>query len=98
LQEGGHHCSLWWRSVCRIREGLGEGFGSWFDDNIRRVVGDGRNTLFWHDNWVGEIPLRFKFSRLFDLAVKKECSVEEMRTSGWTVGGRGWEWRGRRIV
>jgi len=50
----------------------------WFDDNIRRVIGDGRNTLFWHDNWVGDTPLRVKFPRLFDLAVSKEYSVEDM--------------------
>jgi hypothetical protein len=68
--------------MCRIREGLDESVGRWFDVNIRRVVGVGRHTLFWHENWVGEIPLRVKFPRLFDLAVSKECSVEEM----WRLG------------
>ena len=63
----GSHCSSWWRVLGRIREGVGEGDGRWFDENIRRVVGDGTNTLFWHDNWVGGIPLRLKFPRLFDL-------------------------------
>lgn len=29
-----------------IREGEGMGAGSWFDDNIRRVVGNGCNTFF----------------------------------------------------
>jgi len=29
------------------------------------------------------MPLNLKFSRLFDLAVFKECSVEEMSTLGW---------------
>jgi hypothetical protein len=27
--------------VCLIRSGVGEGVGNWFDDNTRRVVGDG---------------------------------------------------------
>jgi hypothetical protein len=80
--EGGRHVSSWWRSVCRVREGLGESVGRWFDDNIRRVVGDGRNAFFWHDNWVGDIPLRCKFPRLFDLAVRKKCFVEEMSRVG----------------
>jgi len=31
--------------LCRLREGLGEGVGNWFEDNIRRVVGDGRDTF-----------------------------------------------------
>lgn len=49
LKEGGKHSSAWWRSLCRVREGIGKGVGNWFDSNIRRVVGDGKNTLFWHD-------------------------------------------------
>jgi hypothetical protein len=35
--------------MCRIREGVGGGVGNWFEDNIRRVVRDGRETLFWYD-------------------------------------------------
>jgi len=63
-------------------------------------VGDGRDTLFWHDIWVGDIPLRLKFPRLFDLAVNKECTVEEMDRLGWEVevGGRAWEWRRRLLA
>jgi hypothetical protein len=57
---------------------LVEGVGRWFDDNNRRVIGEGRNTLFWYDNWVGDTPLRFKFPRLFYLTVSKECSMEDM--------------------
>jgi len=52
--------------------------GNWFDENTRRVVGDGHNTLFWFGNWVGERPLCLQFPRLFNLAVNRECSVEEM--------------------
>jgi len=50
LTEGGRHSSLWWRTACNVCGGVGVGVGSWFDDNLRRVVGDGRNTLFWYDN------------------------------------------------
>lgn len=45
VEGGGSHCSAWCRSVCWVHEGL----GNWFEDNIRRVVGDGRDALFWHD-------------------------------------------------
>jgi len=65
---------------------VGEAGWRWFDENIRRVVGDGRNTLFWYDNQVGEISLRLKFPCLFDL-------VDEMWRLGGTDGGRGWVWR-----
>lgn len=83
---GGSHSSPWCRMLCRVREGVGEGVGRWFDNNIQRVLGDGRNTLFWHDMWVGDIPLCDKFPRLFDLAVDKEGSVEEMSRLGWEEG------------
>jgi hypothetical protein len=95
IKEGDRRSSNWWRMVCRVRDGIGEGVGSWFEDNLRRVVGNCRNTLFWFDCWVGDMPLRLKYHRLFDLAVRKECSVEEMWRLGWSDGGRAWVWRRR---
>jgi len=56
----------------RLASPLGEGIGSWFEGNICRVVGEGMDTLFWYDIWVGDIPLRHKFPRIFDLSVNKE--------------------------
>ena len=61
---------------------MGEGVGKWFEENIRRVVGNGRDTLFWYDRWLGDVSLRVKFSRLFDLAVEKESSVEDLWRRG----------------
>jgi len=98
LQEDGNQSSLWWRMVCRVREGVGEGVGHWFDDNVRWVVGDGRGTLFWYDNWIGEIPLRLKFQRLFDLSVSKESTVEKMARLGWEEDGLAWVWRRRLLA
>jgi len=77
----------WWTMVFRLREGIGEGVGNWFEENIRRVVRDGRDTLFWYDRSIGDLPLRLKFPRLFDLAVEKECSVGEMEGRGWGIDG-----------
>ena len=95
LKEGGRHGSLWWRTLCDVRGGVGEGVGNWFEGNIRRLVGDSCNTLFWFDHWVGNTPLHFKFPRHFDLAVNKECTVEDMARVGWGDGGRAWVWRRR---
>jgi len=78
LKEGGRLGSSWWRMLCNVRGGVGEGVGNWFEGNIRRVVGDGLSTLFWFDHWVGDSPLQFTFPRLFDLAINKECTVAEM--------------------
>jgi hypothetical protein len=61
-------------------------------------VGDGRNTFFWLDHWVGDSPLRFKFPRLFDLALNKECSVEEMVRIELGEGGEAHLWRRRLLA
>jgi len=74
------------------------GVGRWFDDNVRRVIGDGRDTLFWYDTWVGKLPLSVRYPRLFDLAVVKECTVEEMWRLGWGEGGEAWVWRRRLLA
>jgi len=58
-------------------------------------VGDGSRTLFWYDRWVGNVPLCTRFSRLFDLATNKLCTVVDMCGFGWEVGGEAWSWRRR---
>jgi len=47
---------------------------------------------------VAEIPLKIKFPRLFELAVNKECRVEEMWSMGWGDGGEAWVWRRRLLA
>jgi len=49
--------------------------------------GSGSNTFFLTNNWVGGIPLRDRFSRLFDLAADRGVTVEEMSRRGWEDGG-----------
>lgn len=70
-----------------IRCCVGLGVEGWFDDNVRRVVGGGRSTYFWLDNWVGGAPLKVQFPHLFYLTQDKETSVSEMEERGWAVGG-----------
>jgi len=65
------------------REGReGAAVGRWFDNNIRWVVGNGRKTFFWTDNWLGGVPLNLQFIRLYELSVNKDCLVEEMARMG----------------
>lgn len=44
--------SSWWREVGRIRDGRGVEGESWFEENVRRKVGDDFDTLFWTNKWV----------------------------------------------
>lgn len=95
LCAGGRRDSYWWREVAKIRDG-GEGFGGgWFRGSVVKKVGDGRNTLFWLDPWVGGVPLSVRFRRLFDLSVNKSISVSDMSLLGWDDGGEAWKWRRR---
>jgi len=95
IKEGGNNASLWWRMICHVREGIGLGVGNWFEDNTRRVVGNGKNIFFWTDNCLGGVPLKLQFSRLYELSVHKECSVEDMARLRWEEGGNAWGWRRR---
>lgn len=100
LKDGGRTSSVWWMGMVGIHDGIGIGVGNWFDENISKIVGDGRSTFFRMDNWIGEVPLCVRFSRLFDLAKNQTCSVAEMQQFGWDEGRRsGGECflRGRRI-
>jgi len=47
------------------------------------------------DKWFDGVPLKLQFSRLYELSVHKECTVEEMARLGWEEGGNAWGWRRR---
>ncbi|MCH91003.1 70 kDa peptidyl-prolyl isomerase, partial [Trifolium medium] len=53
FERGGRNVSSWWREIVRICDGVvGQG-GGWFGDCVRKKVGDGLDTFFWTDPWVG---------------------------------------------
>jgi hypothetical protein len=67
--------------------------GEWFQENVTRKVGDGVDTCFWHDPWLGGVSLSVRFSRLFELADDRSCTVLLMSTLGWEEGRAAWRWR-----
>jgi len=95
LEVGGRSASSWWREIAKIREGVGELDGGWVAERVSKVLGDGTNTYFWLDKWVGDVPLCRRFARLFDLSINKYSTVAEMCQLGWEVGGEAWSWRRR---
>lgn len=94
LREGGRDSSVWWRMLSDIQCGVGLGVESWFEDNIRRVVGGGSSTYFW----VGGAPLKVQFPHMFDPTQDKGATVREMEEKGWAVGGGAWVWRRRLLA
>jgi hypothetical protein len=93
LMAGGRLGSAWWREIVRFRDGVGGIRDDWFGECVMRKVGDGTDTLFWSDRWLGGIPLCEWFGRLFDLAAIKTYTVSEMFSLGWETGGEAWVWR-----
>jgi hypothetical protein len=83
LEDGGRSGSLWWKEVVKIRDGTVGGGEGWFSSCVARRVGDGEDTLFWHDRWCDDIPLKVRFGRLFDLALNKSITVKDMFEHGW---------------
>jgi hypothetical protein len=57
LEDGSRSCSSWWREVVRIRDGGGGVGGGWFEECVRKKVGDETDMLFWFDRWLGSVPL-----------------------------------------
>ena len=62
---------------------MGENDGGWFAERVSKVLGDGKNTYFWLDRWVREVPLCRRFARLFDLTTNKLSTVADIYHRGW---------------
>lgn len=75
--------SRWWKDLGKV--GVCQDKGEWFSGNVQRVVGDGKLVSFWDECWVGDVKLKQKFKRLFELSEQRDS----------VVGGVG-EWEGER--
>lgn len=58
--------------VSRLND-LGVNFNYTFDI----CLGDGKKTMFWLDDWMGNGTLAIKFPHLFELDKRKSCFVTE---------------------
>jgi len=47
---------------------------------------NGESTLFWEDVWLGEIPLRLEFPKLFQFCSKQGTTISEFWENGeWNI-------------
>ena len=44
---------------------------------VRKKVGNGKDSLFWEDNWLNEKVLKHQFPRLFVLESSKQITVSD---------------------
>jgi hypothetical protein len=81
---GWNGMSIWWRDLCLFLDVESQGYSDWLLNNIQKVVGDGKDTLFWLDNWFNNSPLKNSFKRLFSLTLNKKATIFDMRE--WREG------------
>lgn len=83
--KGRAKASCWWIDICRLYWGSNA-------DGLRRDftkrLGNGADTNFWHDRWIGNETLCTQFPRLFRLSSQKHCMISEM---GFWLNSK-WEW------
>ncbi|GAU19071.1 hypothetical protein TSUD_99330 [Trifolium subterraneum] len=65
----------------------------WFRESIERRVGNGHDTFFWTDPWLGGVLLSVKYRCMFDLSLSKTGTITAMRDLGWEDGVAAWLWR-----
>ncbi|MCI47058.1 cysteine-rich receptor-like protein kinase, partial [Trifolium medium] len=63
LAGGGRSGSVWWREISKIRDGVSDVGGGWFGESIERRVGNGVDSFFWTDPWLGGAPLSVQYRR-----------------------------------
>ncbi|KAF1894988.1 hypothetical protein Lal_00022484, partial [Lupinus albus] len=72
----------------------------WFWGGMVCIVGDGSNTSFWHDNWIGSSNLFSRYRRLYNLCHSPFVNVSSLGNwvgDKWVVlfcdKSNGWEWK-----
>ncbi|MCH91664.1 retrovirus-related Pol polyprotein from transposon TNT 1-94, partial [Trifolium medium] len=64
----GKNMSLWWKDLVGL--GVERGvLGDWVKEVFIKKLGDGGNTRFWLDHWVGIAPLSETFPHLFSITI-----------------------------
>lgn len=84
--------SQWWRDLTWIELGLPTSM-HWFSKEIRRKVGNGKGTSFWHETLLENSSLKEEFPRLFSLSEQSNVDIADM---GWWDGDMWWDWKWRR--
>ncbi|GKV38790.1 hypothetical protein SLEP1_g46663 [Rubroshorea leprosula] len=87
--------SAWWRDLRKIEYEV-DGKRGWFKEGVGKIVGEGKETLFWHEVWAGDMPLKEKFNRLFRLSREKDVCIADM--GEWRNGELTWNWKWRRSL
>ncbi|PWA80255.1 reverse transcriptase domain, Reverse transcriptase zinc-binding domain protein [Artemisia annua] len=78
-----------WRDIVRVGIDLDK-IGVGFSTSFSNKVGNGGDTSFWEDRWLGNVRLCDKFPRLYHIDRGKEARVIDR--GNWSEGIWKWEW------
>ncbi|GKC95436.1 RNA-directed DNA polymerase, eukaryota [Tanacetum coccineum] len=73
-----HYSSNWCSILREVHKLKGKGFDFW--SHVKKRIGNGADTRFWSDQWLGDSPLCVKYPRLFALEMIKHASVHRNST------------------
>lgn len=74
-RKGGSGMSAWWLDLKEMFRGVnGDGLATEFE----KMIGNGDNTGFWDETWIGDVPLRIEFPRLYRLSTQKLTKVSNI--------------------
>jgi len=68
--------SNWWIDLCKVCDV--ENHSNWFDNNVIWEIKDGENVRFWEDKWVGDISLKERFTRLYNISMCQESVMSDL--------------------
>ena len=80
----GYGCGLW-RSIS-------EGWKT-FAKHFSVVVEDESCILFWHDKWIGDVPLKILYPQLFLCSANKEACIFDLLSLSVGDNDRVWSSR-----
>ncbi|MCH88363.1 LINE-1 reverse transcriptase like, partial [Trifolium medium] len=83
-----YFASLWWNDLCDLETCVDS--KNWVVEAIYSSLGNGAQTSFWCDKWIGDASLSVRFPRLFSLSLQKEAFIREVvviedNTKNWNL-------------
>uniref|UniRef100_A0A453GLK2 Reverse transcriptase zinc-binding domain-containing protein n=1 Tax=Aegilops tauschii subsp. strangulata TaxID=200361 RepID=A0A453GLK2_AEGTS len=65
--------SPFWKGLMRVK--------TTFFNRTKFIVGDGDNTRFWEDTWLGDTPLALQYPSLYCIVQRREALVATIMQS-----------------
>ncbi|KAJ9564768.1 hypothetical protein OSB04_000734 [Centaurea solstitialis] len=84
-----------WRNIVGVGRCI-DGSGISFSESFRKVVGEGRDTRFWEDVWLGDKSLKEEFPRICRLDSSWGIGEVISEKGEWVEGRWRWLWSWRR--